>query len=137
MWWVLKSVSFYGSLKFELRRDHSDVFTFDDVLLILEISLPLLLTSYVFCLKVEDIVDTGNTLSCLIEHLKSKKASSVSVCTLLDKPSRRKVHFKLVGNGKFYSGFEVSCFLSLSLSVQNSISFYLSLQYNRSQNILK
>ncbi|CAA7052360.1 unnamed protein product [Microthlaspi erraticum] len=55
---------------------------------------------------VEDIVDTGNTLNCLIEHLKLKKASSVSVCTLLDKPSRRKVHFKLVGNGKFYSGFE-------------------------------
>ncbi|KAL1212461.1 hypothetical protein V5N11_034817 [Cardamine amara subsp. amara] len=55
---------------------------------------------------VEDIVDTGNTLNCLIEHLKLKKASSVSVCTLLDKPSRRKVHFKLFGNGKFYSGFE-------------------------------
>nr|VDD01878.1 unnamed protein product [Brassica rapa] len=60
---------------------------------------------------VEDIVDTGNTVSCLIEHLKLKKASSVSVCTLLDKPSRRKVHFKLVGEGKFYSGFEVSYFL--------------------------
>ncbi|AEE35226.1 putative hypoxanthine phosphoribosyltransferase [Arabidopsis thaliana] len=55
---------------------------------------------------VEDIVDTGNTLSCLIEHMKAKKASSVSVCTLLDKPSRRKVHYKLVGKGKFYSGFE-------------------------------
>ncbi|XP_010471182.1 PREDICTED: uncharacterized protein LOC104751013 [Camelina sativa] len=55
---------------------------------------------------VEDIVDTGNTLNCLIEHLKAKKASSVSVCTLLDKPSRRKVHFKLVGKGKLYVGFE-------------------------------
>ncbi|KAF8080922.1 hypothetical protein N665_0914s0010 [Sinapis alba] len=55
---------------------------------------------------VEDIVDTGNTLNCLIEHLKLKKASSVSVCTLLDKPSRRKVYFKLLGDGKFYSGFE-------------------------------
>ncbi|KAJ0241100.1 Hypoxanthine phosphoribosyltransferase [Hirschfeldia incana] len=55
---------------------------------------------------VEDIVDTGNTLSCLIEHMKLKNASSVSVCTFLDKPSRRKVHFKLVGDGKFYSGFE-------------------------------
>ncbi|XP_010521111.1 PREDICTED: uncharacterized protein LOC104800095 isoform X2 [Tarenaya hassleriana] len=55
---------------------------------------------------VEDIVDTGNTLSCLISHLKAKGASSVSVCAFLDKPSRRKVHFKLVGNGKFYRGFE-------------------------------
>ncbi|XP_058074859.1 uncharacterized protein LOC131223449 [Magnolia sinica] len=55
---------------------------------------------------VEDIVDTGNTLSCLISHLESKGACSVSVCAFLDKPSRRKVHFKLVGEGKFYRGFE-------------------------------
>ncbi|CAK9174161.1 unnamed protein product [Ilex paraguariensis] len=55
---------------------------------------------------VEDIVDTGNTLFCLIGHLKSKGASSISVCTLLDKPSRRKVNFELVGDGKFYCGFE-------------------------------
>ncbi|KAK9901859.1 hypothetical protein M0R45_001917 [Rubus argutus] len=55
---------------------------------------------------VEDIVDTGSTISCLIAHLESKGASSVSVCTFLDKPSRRKVHFKLLGNGKFYRGFE-------------------------------
>nr|XP_009764967.1 PREDICTED: hypoxanthine-guanine phosphoribosyltransferase [Nicotiana sylvestris]XP_016491853.1 PREDICTED: hypoxanthine-guanine phosphoribosyltransferase-like [Nicotiana tabacum] len=56
---------------------------------------------------VEDIVDTGNTLSCLIEHLKFKGASSISVCTLLDKPSKRKANFELVGEGKFYRGFEV------------------------------
>ncbi|CAL5414817.1 unnamed protein product [Camellia sinensis] len=53
---------------------------------------------------VEDIVDTGNTLSCLIALLKSKGVSSVSVCTLLDK--RRKVNFELVGKGKYYYGFE-------------------------------
>ncbi|KAJ0025725.1 uncharacterized protein LOC116109939 [Pistacia vera] len=55
---------------------------------------------------VEDIVDTGCTLSCLIAHLKSKGASSVSVCTLLDKPVRRKVEVELVGEGKFYCGFQ-------------------------------
>lgn len=55
---------------------------------------------------VEDIVDTGNTLSFLIDYLKSKGASSISVCTLLDKPARRKVHFELVGEGKYYCGFE-------------------------------
>ncbi|XP_058220141.1 uncharacterized protein LOC131330538 [Rhododendron vialii] len=55
---------------------------------------------------VEDIVDTGNTLSCLIAHLKSKGASSISVCTFLDKPARRKVNFELVGEGKYYCGFE-------------------------------
>ncbi|THU48748.1 hypothetical protein C4D60_Mb06t02290 [Musa balbisiana] len=55
---------------------------------------------------VEDIVDTGNTVSCLIPHLRAKGAISVSVCTFLDKPARRKVHFELVGGGKFYRGFE-------------------------------
>jgi hypoxanthine-guanine phosphoribosyltransferase len=57
--------------------------------------------------QVEDIVDTGRTLSCLISYLEKKGASSVSVCSLIDKPSRRKVEVKLVGNGKFYIGFEV------------------------------
>ncbi|KAL5560101.1 hypothetical protein UlMin_036312 [Ulmus minor] len=55
---------------------------------------------------VEDIVDTGNTLSRLIAHMETKGASSVSVCTFLDKPSRRKVQIKLLGKGKFYRGFE-------------------------------
>lgn len=64
--------------------------------------------------QVEDIVDTGNTISSLIALLKSKGASSISVCTLLDKPARRTVNFELVGKGKFYCGFEV---LSLSLSL--------------------
>ncbi|WOK97024.1 hypothetical protein Cni_G05732 [Canna indica] len=57
-------------------------------------------------LVVEDIVDTGHTLSCLISHLNAKGAISVSVCTFLDKPARRKVHFELIGEGKFYRGFE-------------------------------
>ncbi|KAL5714754.1 hypoxanthine phosphoribosyltransferase [Ranunculus cassubicifolius] len=57
-------------------------------------------------LLVEDIVDTGHTLSRLISHLELKGASSVSVCTFLDKPARRKVHVEMVGSGKFYRGFE-------------------------------
>ena len=52
-------------------------------------------------------MDTGSTVACLVAHMKSKGASSVSVCTFLDKPARRKVQFELVGEGKFYSGFEV------------------------------
>jgi hypoxanthine phosphoribosyltransferase len=44
-------------------------------------------------LVVEDIVDTGWTLrlSYIVENLRSRKAASVKVCTLLDKPSRRAV----------------------------------------------
>ena len=52
-------------------------------------------------------MDTGSTLARLIEHVEAKGASSVSVCAFLDKPSRRKVRFDMVGTGKFYSGFQV------------------------------
>lgn len=42
-------------------------------------------------LIVEDIVDTGLTLSYLIEVLKGRNPNSVKVISLLDKPSRRKI----------------------------------------------
>jgi hypoxanthine phosphoribosyltransferase len=38
---------------------------------------------------IEDIVDSGRTLSYLVNYLKLNGASSVECCTLLDKPSRR------------------------------------------------
>ena len=40
-------------------------------------------------LIVEDIVDTGITLSYLVEHLHASGASSVRICTLIDKRERR------------------------------------------------
>lgn len=48
---------------------------------------------------VEDILDSGNTLSYLLEILKARKPSSVKLCTLLDKPDRRvkEVHVDYVG----------------------------------------
>ena len=52
------------------------------------------------CLIVEDIVDSGNTLNFLVQHLKDKGAKSVKTCTLLDKPSRRKVDFEPDYKGK-------------------------------------
>lgn len=44
-------------------------------------------------LIVEDIIDSGKTLSYLVEYLKLKGARSVKTCTMLDKPSRREVDF--------------------------------------------
>lgn len=44
-------------------------------------------------LVIEDIVDSGRTLSRLTQLLKNRNASSVRTCTLLDKPSRREVPF--------------------------------------------
>lgn len=40
-------------------------------------------------LIVEDIIDSGRTLSYLIEVLKKRKPASIRLCTLLDKPERR------------------------------------------------
>ena len=51
---------------------------------------------------VEDIIDTGRTLSYLIEHLKGRKPSSLKLCTLLDKPERRIYDVKVD-----YVGFQI------------------------------
>ncbi|KFZ39492.1 MULTISPECIES: hypoxanthine phosphoribosyltransferase [Thermoactinomyces] len=42
-------------------------------------------------LIVEDIIDSGLTLSYLVEMLKARNAASVKIITMLDKPERRKV----------------------------------------------
>lgn len=49
--------------------------------------------SEVDILVVEDIIDSGNTLSRICTHLSERGAASVKTCTLLDKPSRREVDF--------------------------------------------
>ncbi|MCR5319941.1 MAG: hypoxanthine phosphoribosyltransferase [Lachnospiraceae bacterium] len=53
-------------------------------------------------LVVEDIVDSGRTLSYLLDMLKDRGPKSVRLCTLLDKPDRRvkDVHVD-------YTGFEI------------------------------
>jgi len=51
---------------------------------------------------VEDIIDTGLTLSYLSKNLESRGALSISLCTLLDKPERRKVHIDVK-----YKGFDI------------------------------
>jgi len=42
-------------------------------------------------LIIEDIIDSGNTLNYIVQHLQRFSPSDVSICTLLDKPTRRKV----------------------------------------------
>lgn len=38
---------------------------------------------------IEDIIDTGNTLSYLLDNLSKRGVNSLKLCTLLDKPERR------------------------------------------------
>ena len=53
-------------------------------------------------LVVEDIVDSGRTLSYLLELLKSRGPKSMALCTLLDKPERRVVDVNVD-----YTGFQI------------------------------
>ena len=53
-------------------------------------------------LVVEDIIDSGRTLSYLLEMLKDRKPASLKLCTLLDKPERRVVDVNID-----YTAFQV------------------------------
>ncbi len=53
-------------------------------------------------LVVEDIIDSGNTLSKVVEMLQTREPNSIQLCTLVSKPSRREIDLEV----KFL-GFEV------------------------------
>jgi hypoxanthine phosphoribosyltransferase len=53
-------------------------------------------------LIIEDIVDSGLTLSYLLRTLKAREPATVEVCALLEKPERRKVDLPIR-----YTGFEI------------------------------
>ena len=53
-------------------------------------------------LLVEDIIDSGLTLNYVKEILLSREPASLKICTILDKPSRRKTHVDVD-----YTGFEI------------------------------
>jgi hypoxanthine phosphoribosyltransferase len=51
-------------------------------------------------LVIEDIVDTGLSLKFLVDHLRAHNPSSLKVCTLVDKKSRREIEVQVD-----YTGF--------------------------------
>ncbi|MHB0858261.1 MAG: hypoxanthine phosphoribosyltransferase [Anaerolineae bacterium] len=53
-------------------------------------------------LIVEDIIDTGRTITYLLENLRVRQPASLRICTLLSKPSRREVELQID-----YIGFEI------------------------------
>lgn len=53
-------------------------------------------------LVVEDIVDSGRTLSYLLEMLRDRDPASLRLCTLLDKPDRRVIDVNVD-----YTGFQI------------------------------
>jgi hypoxanthine phosphoribosyltransferase len=52
----------------------------------------------------EDIYDTGTSLNFVYQHLLSKEPASVKICTLLDKPERRRPGITLQPD---YTGFVI------------------------------
>lgn len=53
-------------------------------------------------LIIEDIIDSGQTLSYLIKNLNERKPASIELCTLMNKPERHKVDLPVK-----YVGFEI------------------------------
>jgi len=51
---------------------------------------------------IEDIIDTGRTLSYILEYINEKKPNTLKLCALLDKTERREVDIKVD-----YIGFEI------------------------------
>lgn len=65
-------------------------------------------------LVVEDIIDTGYSLSFLLKYLENLQPASVKLCVLMDKPSRRKVDVKIDYVGftvpdEFLVGYGLDC----------------------------
>ena len=53
-------------------------------------------------LLVEDIVDSGHTISSVLQMLETRQPKTLKVCTLLDKPERREAHVPI-----HYLGFSI------------------------------
>lgn len=74
-------------------------------------------------LVVEDIVDSGRTLSHLLELLASRNPKSLHLCTLLDKPERREVEVKVD-----YTGFSVPNLFVVGYGLDDA-QYYRNLPY--------
>ncbi len=72
---------------------------------------------------VEDILDSGNTLSYLLKLLQARHPASVRLCTLLDKPSRRTREVEL-----HYSGFSIPDYFVVGYGLDYA-EHYRSLPY--------
>ena len=67
-----------------------------------------------YVLVVEDIIDTGLTTNFFLDYLRQKQPSSIKICALMSKPSRRKfpVNIDYLGftvPDKFLVGYGLDC----------------------------
>ncbi len=86
---LLKAMSIPCEMEFMAVSSYgSDTQTSGEVKMIKDLSVPIEDRDVII---IEDIIDTGNTLSYLKRLLLQRNPKSVKICTLLDKPDRRKV----------------------------------------------
>lgn len=74
-------------------------------------------------LIVEDIIDSGRTLSYLLDTLSVRRPKSIKLCTLLDKPSRREAEVQVE-----YTGFSIPDEFVVGYGLDYS-QFYRNLPY--------
>lgn len=74
-------------------------------------------------LIVEDIIDSGNTLSFMLQYFKAKNCASVEIATLLNKPSRRKKEVPVK-----YSGQEIDDLFVVGFGLDYA-EYYRNLPY--------
>lgn len=75
-------------------------------------------------LIIEDIVDTGRSMSYLLEHLLKKNPKDIKVCSLLSKPSRREVDVKID-----FLGFEVPDRFIIGYGFDDEEGFFRNIPY--------
>ena len=82
---------------------------------------------------VEDIVDSGRTLTFLIDLISERNPKSIGVCTLLDKPVRREIEVPLS-----YVGFEIGDYfvVGYGLDINQKYRNLPYIGYIEQQNIL-
>ena len=86
---LLKAMSIHCEMEFMAVSSYgSNTQTSGEVKMIKDLSVPIQGRDVII---IEDIIDTGNTLSYLKRLLLQRNPKSVKICTLLDKPERRKV----------------------------------------------
>ena len=88
------SIDFLGLSSYGSRKATSGV-----VRMTSDLSLPI---QNRHVLVVEDIIDTGLTMKYLLDNLQTRSPKSLATCTLLDKPSNRRVDVPID-----YVGFEI------------------------------
>ena len=89
------AVEFMAVASYEQGMRQSD----GDVLITLDLRTPI---KGRHVLIVEDIIDSGHTLTSVLELLQTRNPASLTICTLLDKYQRREVHVDIR-----YTGFKI------------------------------